>query len=78
MLSDGAPDGRVALAVRCPACERLSVNLVTREHLDFPFHNDREVGVVAHLLAGDAAATLHAFRAELYSSGFEARRLRLH
>ena len=77
MLSDGAPDGRVALAVRCPACERLSVNLVTREHLDFPFHNDREVGVVAHLLAGDAAATLHAFRAELYSSGFEARRLRL-
>jgi hypothetical protein len=54
------------------------VNLVTREHLDVPFHNDREVGVVAHLLAGDAAATLHAFRAELYSSGFEARRLRLH
>jgi hypothetical protein len=78
VLLDAEPGSRVALAVRCPACERVSVNLVTRDHLDVPFHNDAEIGVVAHLLADDVAATLEAFRAELYSSAFEARRLRLH
>ena len=78
MLCEAGPGGRVALAVRCPVCDRVSVNLVTREHLDVPFHNDHEIGVVGHLFAHDAAATLDAFRAELYSSYFEARRLRLH
>jgi hypothetical protein len=68
---------RVAVAVRCPACGRLSVNLVSREHLDLPFHNDREVGVVPQLFAGDDAATIESFRAELFSSAFDARRLNL-
>src|SRR5215472_2876556 len=35
-------DGRLGLAVRCPACRRTSVNLVTHEHVDVPFHNDHE------------------------------------
>ena len=39
-------DGTVGLAVRCPACLRTSVNIVSAEHVDLPFHNDREVGVV--------------------------------
>jgi hypothetical protein len=78
VLVESGQGGRVALAVRCPACSRVSVNLVSRDHLDIPFHNDREIGVVGHFLADDAAATLDAFRAELYSSSFEARRLRLH
>jgi hypothetical protein len=70
-------DRRVAVAVRCPACSRVSVNLVSREHLDVPFHNDREVGVVPQLFAADEAATLEHFRAELYSGLFDARRLTL-
>lgn len=70
-------DGRIAVAVRCPACARVSVNLVSREHLDVPFHSDREVGVVPQLFAGDEAATVEQFRAELYSSAFDARRLTL-
>ena len=70
-------DGSVGIAVRCPACGRTSVNLVSRPHVDLPFFNDPEVGVVAHVFAEDVALTLEAFRAELYSASFDARRLHL-
>ena len=40
-------DGSLGLAVRCPSCGHVSVNLVSPEHVDVPFHNDRRVGVVA-------------------------------
>jgi hypothetical protein len=53
------------------------VNLVSTSHVDLPFHNDPEVGVVAHVFAEDAVQTLDAFCAELYSSRFDARRLDL-
>ena len=67
----------VGLAVRCPSCRRLSLNLVSRPHVDLPFHNDREIGVVEHLFAEDALSTLDEFRAELWSASFDARRLAL-
>ncbi|HEV7132435.1 MAG TPA: hypothetical protein VGN27_01730 [Gaiellaceae bacterium] len=67
----------LGLAVRCPACRRLSVNLVSHEHVDLPFHNDREIGVVPHLFLDDAHATLEEFRSELWSASFDARRLTL-
>ena len=70
-------DGTLGLAVRCPACGRLSVNLVSREHVDLPFHNDREIGVVEHVFPEDAIETITAFQAELWSSSFDARRLDL-
>lgn len=73
-----APGGRsLGIAVRCPACTRTSVNLVSHSHVDLPFHNDREIGVVQHVFADDALGTLDEFRAELYSSSFDARRLTL-
>ncbi len=72
-----ASDATVGLAVRCPSCRRLSLNLVSRTHVDVPFHNDREIGVVEHLFAVDALATLEEFRAELWSASFDARRLAL-
>jgi hypothetical protein len=78
LLAESGAGGRMGVAVRCPACGRVSVNLVTREHLDVPFHNDREIGVVGHLFEGDVDATLESFRGELYSSSFDARRLDLH
>ena len=68
---------RLCLAVRCPACERVSVNLVSHEHVDVPFHNDDSIGVVEHLFAADVIRTLEAFRAELYSVEFDARRMQL-
>ncbi|MCZ7587775.1 MAG: hypothetical protein M5U27_02695 [Gaiella sp.] len=67
----------VAVAVRCPACGSTSVNLVTRPHLDVPFHTDARIGVVAHVFEGDALRTREAFRAELQSSSFDEKRLRL-
>jgi hypothetical protein len=72
-----AADAEVGLAVRCPCCSRLSLNLVSRAHVDVPFHNDRQIGVVEHLFAADALATVDEFRAELWSASFDARRLAL-
>jgi hypothetical protein len=72
-----AAEGTVGLAVRCPSCRRLSLNLVSQPHVDLPFHNDREIGVVEHLFAEDSVATLEEFRAELWSTSFDARRLAL-
>lgn len=69
--------GTVGLAVRCPTCRRTSVNLVSHEHIDLPFHNDAEVGVVPHVFADDAEGMVTEFRAELDSASFDARRLLL-
>jgi hypothetical protein len=67
----------VAVAVRCPACTRTSINLVSRPHLDVPFHNDRQIGIVEHVFAEDRASMVAAFAEELHSSRFDARRLEL-
>jgi hypothetical protein len=72
-----ATEGTVGLAVRCPSCRRLSLNLVSQPHVDVPFHNDREIGVVEHLFAEDALATIDEFHTELWSTSFDARRLSL-
>jgi len=67
----------IGLAVRCPHCWGLSLNLVSQAHVDVPFHNDREVGVVEHVFADDAVARLEEFAAELWSERFDTRRLAL-
>src|SRR2546425_10659392 len=70
-------DGSLGLAVRCPVCERVSVNLVSHEHVDLPFHNDREIGVLPQVFPADADRMVEEFRAELDSGSFDARRLLL-
>jgi hypothetical protein len=70
-------DRALGLAVCCPACHRTSVNVVSCEHVDIPFWNDREVGVVEHVFPDDLHASLEEFRAELWSASFDARRLAL-
>jgi hypothetical protein len=77
LLAPAASGDRVGVAVRCPVCARVSVNLVSRSHLDVPFVTDREVGVVEDLFESDAASTLEEFREELWSGTFDARRLGL-
>jgi hypothetical protein len=73
-----APGARAhGLAVRCPACNALSVNLVSQAHVDLPFWNDARVGVVEHVFAEDAFRALEDFRLELYSARFDERRLHL-
>ena len=70
-------DGVVGIAVRCPACGSTSINVVSRAHVDFPFWNDRAVGVVEHVFDVDALRTLDAFRAELQTASFDTKRLEL-
>jgi hypothetical protein len=77
LLAPAVSGDRVGLAVRCPVCGKVSVNLVSRAHVDVPFLNDREVGVVEHVFERDAAASVEEFRAELVSESFDARRLGL-
>ena len=70
-------DRSLGLAFSCPACMRVSVNLVSHTHVDVPFHHDHEIGVVEHVFSRDAAAMIDEFRAELDSARFDARRLAL-
>lgn len=67
----------VGLAVRCPVCDALSVNIVSRAHVDLPFANDERIGVVDHVFPDDALRSVEEFRAELSSSRFDERRLHL-
>ena len=78
LLAPGHTEGSIGLAARCPACRRVSINIVSTAHVDVPFHNDMTVGVVEHVFAADAQRTVEEFRTELDSSSFDARRLRLH
>ena len=73
-----APGERfLGLAVRCPVCTALSVNLVTPEHIDLPFWNDLSVGVVDHVFSEDVLLAVEHFHVELHSSRFDERRLNL-
>jgi hypothetical protein len=77
LIAPAAHGDRVGLVVRCPVCGKLSINLVSRAHVDVPFVNDREIGVVGHAFAEDVSASVHELRAELDSDSFDARRLEL-
>ena len=68
----------VGIAVRCPVCASVSINLVSSQHLDLPFHNDREIGVVEHIFGPDAERAVEEYASELYSARFDSRRLDLH
>ena len=73
-----APGGRaLGLAVRCPVCGSVSVNLVTRAHVDLPWHHDRHVGVIEHVFADDVDEIVGTFATDLHSARFDARRLDL-
>lgn len=70
-------DGSLGIAVRCPVCAAVSVNLVSAVHVDVPFWNDDRIGVVEHVFPDDALHAVDAFRAELWSARFDERRLGL-
>src|SRR2546423_14466506 len=70
LLAPSGQGGAVGLAVRCPVCSRMSINLVSEAHVDLPFHNDAEIGVVEHVFAADAAPARAGVAAERYSAQF--------
>jgi hypothetical protein len=75
LLAPASDGSAVGIAVRCPVCSSVSVNLVSAQHLDVPFHNDEEIGVVGHVFVPDVERALEEFTAELHSARFDARRL---
>ena len=75
LIAPGEP--LLGVAVRCPVCGSVSVNLVSREHVDIPFWNDARVGVVDRPFQREALHELDAFRAVLHSASFDERRLDL-
>lgn len=77
LLAPSHGDGAVGVAVRCPACAQTSINIVSEQHVDLPFHNDAHVGVVEHVFAVDASRAIEEFVSELESAQFDARRLAL-
>jgi len=78
LLAPGTAGGSIGVAVRCPACLKVSINIVSPDHVDVPFHNDAAVGVVGHVFREDALSTIEEFHSELHSASFDARRLDLH
>lgn len=75
--SPSAADARLGVAVRCPSCATMSVNLVSREHVDIPFWNDARVAVVDHVFAEDSVRAVEGFREDLLSARFDERRMDL-
>src|SRR5918911_5094546 len=75
LLAPADDRANIGIAVRCPACANVSVNLVSAEHVDLPFHNDAQIGVVEHLFRADAASVVDELTRELYAGRFDVRRL---
>ncbi len=72
------PGGKqLGVAVRCATCSTTSVNVVSREHVDVPFRNDRSVGVIGHVFPDGALPGVDDLRQELAHARVEERRLHL-
>lgn len=68
------PEGeRFGVAVRCPSCATVSVNLVSRQHVDIPFWNDPRVAVLDRVFRGSDADDVETLRVELASLELEDR-----
>lgn len=74
VLAAAGRGDHVVVAVRCPVCVQLSLNVVSCQHVDLPFHNDRDVGVFTQLFE-QPHETIEAFAPA--PAGFETRRLEL-
>lgn len=57
---------RVGVLVRCASCARHTVNIVTREHLDVPWHNDEAIAFVAQVFDGEHVSPEERFRHQLW------------
>jgi hypothetical protein len=66
----------LGVAVRCPSCSAISVNIVSRAHVDVPFWNDARVGVVGELSGGTPPAP-EALLVDLRAARVDERRLHL-
>lgn len=68
-------DEVLGVLVRCFSCARMTVNLVSRRHLDVPYYNDRRIHYVDSLVADEQMTGEEAFRHELWSGSFRSQLL---
>lgn len=61
---------RHGVLFRCFTCERMTINLVSRQHLDVPFYNDPSLHYVDRVVGKDRLTTEEAFRHQLDSGRY--------
>lgn len=59
-------DQRVGVLVRCFHCARHTVNIVSRDHLDVPWHADPAIEFVSQVFDGDELEPEERFRHQLW------------
>jgi len=64
----------VGVAMTCPGCGQLSLNVVTQQHLDVPFYHDEIVRVIERPFGDVRDLTVDRFHHELWSAGFDSER----
>jgi hypothetical protein len=67
-------EGVLGVAMSCPGCGEVSLNLVTGAHLDVPFYHDRVVRYVDRPYGDGRDLTVDIFHAELHSARFDSER----
>jgi hypothetical protein len=67
----------VGVAMHCPSCGELSLNVVSEAHLDVPFYHDRIVRLIDRPFNDPRDLTVERFHEQLWSAGFDAERAAL-
>jgi hypothetical protein len=67
----------VGVAMHCPSCGELSLNVVSEAHLDVPFYHDRVVRLIDRPFLDARDLTVDDFHERLWSAGFDAERAKL-
>ncbi len=66
-------DHRVGVLVRCFSCARHTVNIVSRSHLDVPWHNDPAISYVPQVFDRDRIEPEERFRHQLWDGPMQHR-----
>jgi hypothetical protein len=67
----------VGVAMHCPSCGELSLNVVSEAHLDVPFYHDPVVRLIDRPYGDIRDMTVEAFHEQLWSAGFDSERATL-
>ncbi|MCW2955170.1 MAG: hypothetical protein JWO69_39 [Thermoleophilia bacterium] len=67
---------RVGVLVRCFSCQRHTVNIVSTDHLDVPWHNDEAITFIPQVFDRDQLQPEERFRHQLHDATAQTRWLR--
>ncbi len=63
--------GNMVVAISCPSCEAISVNLVSRDHVDVPYYSDPQVEVVDHVFSPVGGGGVDGLVDELHAGPYD-------